>query len=846
MSAKPPADLTQIRKQLFMLGYKILPNRGKAPVITGWSDPKYLARELTDSGKGTVLEKIERWPKRFPDAHSTGVSLWEKLRAIDIDISDADMVKALLGAIRKFAPDIANRAPKRFGAVPKVALFVRAPDNDEPMKLFNKAGDLIHVGETTFNRMHSSSYRRPGEVEDAPTHAVEIFGGEPTKAGKCSRQFGVYGPHSYNDDGTVAREYGWAADRPALHEIDLADLPTLSYSVACKIVDAFKALAEAAGWTRVEPLKENGDSDLIYDIDETTRFDLNDGTQVSYEQLCEMFVPGWDDLRCSSSFIKGDAGTNRTKCQVFWSPRHDCVAVFNYETAAKHYPARMATVEDWSHTELGEGLRQLREAEQEAKPAAFSLPKAAEKTLASGVTLKDFYAYMPKHQYIFVPTGEMWPAASINARLPKIPIVKKDGTQALDSERKPRSMSPSVWLCRCRAVEQMTWAPGEPPAIIGKLASEGGWVERPGVVTFNLYRPPVMRPGNAGGAGRWIELVKRVYPTNAEHIIAFCAHRVQFPAVKINHGLVLTGPPGIGKDTILEPLKLGVGPWNFKEVSPAEITNTYNDYMRGVVLRISEARDLGEINRYAFYESTKTLMAAPPDVTRVNAKYVGQYYLVNVIAVILTTNYPHDGLYLPPNDRRHYVAGTEVTKEDFDADFWTGLWDWYRSGGLEDVVAYLAEYDLSKFDPKAPPEKTEAFWRMADGGAAPEISELADVLDTLGTKDSDGKPCPPPAVTLAMVTNAALRCGLHEWLTDRRNRRAIPHRFESCGYVPVRNSSAESGLWVIAGKRQVVYGRKDVAPAERLAAAEALKAAEDLKAAELKKSFEAGIGELRK
>ena len=54
------------------------------------------------------------------------------------------------------------------------------------------------------------------------------------------------------------------------------------------------------------------------------------------------------------------------------------------------------------------------------------------------------------------------------------------------------------------------------------------------------------------------------------------------------------------------------------------------------------------------------------------------------------------------------------------------------------------------------------------------------------------------------------------------------------------NTGLPRGLWVIAGKRQMVYGRKDVAPAE------ALKAAEDLKAAELKKKFEAGIAELRK
>ena len=157
------------------------------------------------------------------------------------------MVEALLDAIRKLAPDIADRAPMRFGAVPRVALFARAPDNEEPMKLFNPAGDLIDVRKTTFNRNDSYRYRRPGEAEDAPTHAVDIFGGEPTKAGKCSRQFGVYGPHSYNDDGTVAREYGWAADRPALHEIDLADLPTLSYATACKIIDAFEALAEGGG-----------------------------------------------------------------------------------------------------------------------------------------------------------------------------------------------------------------------------------------------------------------------------------------------------------------------------------------------------------------------------------------------------------------------------------------------------------------------------------------------------------------------------------------------------------------------------------------------------------------------
>jgi hypothetical protein len=147
------------------------------------------------------------------------------------------------------------------------------------------------------------------------------------------------------------------------------------------------------------------------------------------------------------------------------------------------------------------------------------------------------------------------------------------------------------------------------------------------------------------------------------------------------------------------------------------------------------------------------------------------------------------------------------------------------AGGLENVIAYLAEYDLSKFDPKAPPKKTDAFWQIVSAGAAPEVSELADVLDILGlqegAKDVDGKPRGPVVTTIAKVT-AAAQGGLYDWLSDRKNRRGIPHRFERCGYVPVRNPDPQDGLWVVGGKRQVVYGRLDVPMSERIKAAQQL------------------------
>ena len=84
-----------------------------------------------------------------------------------------------------------------------------------------------------------------------------------------------------------------------------------------------------------------------------------------------------------------------------------------------------------------------------------------------GVAIDDFYAYMPGHSYIFVPTREMWPASSVNSRLPAVPVLKKDGTPVVDKDGKPKHVRPSVWLDTNRPVEQMTWVPGGPLTIEG-------------------------------------------------------------------------------------------------------------------------------------------------------------------------------------------------------------------------------------------------------------------------------------------------------------------------------------------------------------------------------------------
>jgi len=226
------------------------------------------------------------------------------------------------------------------------------------------------------------------------------------------------------------------------------------------------------------------------------------------------------------------------------------------------------------------------------------------------------------------------------------PIEVKDenGVPLLDNKGKPVVLSAGSWLDRFKPVEQMTWAPGLPMIIRDRLILEGGWIERPGVACFNLYLPPAVPPGDLAKAGPWFDHIRYIYPEEADHIVDWLAHRVQRPQEKINHALVL-GTQGIGKDTLLEPVKYAIGPWNFQEASPTQVCGRFNGFLKSVILRISEARDLGEFDRFQFYEHLKPYTAAPPDMLRVDEKTYAS--ILSSIAAVSSSRQTIKPIYAP-------------------------------------------------------------------------------------------------------------------------------------------------------------------------------------------------------
>jgi hypothetical protein len=296
---------------------------------------------------------------------------------------------------------------------------------------------------------------------------------------------------------------------------------------------------------------------------------------------------------------------------------------------------------------------------------------AAIRSVDGAIGLDDFYAVPASNQFLFMPTRELWPGASVNGILPGIQMpFKRNGKFVV--------LKATAWLKQFRRVEQLTWVPGLPEIIEDRLIFDGGWQKRQGARALNLYRPPQIVLGYASQATRWINHLRRLYPEEAEHITDWLAHRLQHPEQKPNHALVLGGGQGIGKDMLLQPVKLAVGPWNFQEISPTNLLEPFNPFVKAVVLRMNEAHDLGEserANRYALYERVKIYTATPPDVLRCNEKYLRQHYVPNLLGLIITTNHKSDGVYLPGDDRRHFVAWSNRSKEEFNAEYFMKFGD---------------------------------------------------------------------------------------------------------------------------------------------------------------------------
>lgn len=414
-------------------------------------------------------------------------------------------------------------------------------------------------------------------------------------------------------------------------------------------------------------------------------------------------------------------------------------------------------------------------------------------TLVYGV-VGDYLAYLPGNSYYHRPTGQFFPTASVDNAV----AMQPDG---VDSGGMPKFSKPSKWLSRNQPIHQRTWFPGNGEIVEGYVMRNGEWQPHPGIRVLNTYKAPPPPTGDPNDVAVWINHLRFIYPAHVEVILDWMAFAAQYPHIKINWCLVLGGSQGIGKDFLLKPLERAVGRWNWNETSPEVIIKgQFNEYLQCRVLRINEAKDTGGESRIHFYDKTKTIITAPPDMHAVNPKGTPAYQIPNLNATIITTNYRTGGLYLSADDRRHYVTFSDIVRAAFTQDYWDASWRWMYSGGIENCAAFLMARDVSHFNAKGAPTQTPEFWEMVEGGQSDEAGDLRDIISSF-----NGEPF--SLAQLAVVARMTFHnVELANWLTDIRNGTKIKRALNDLNVVKHANPNDKTyGRWLIAGKPTKLY-----------------------------------------
>ena len=251
-------------------------------------------------------------------------------------------------------------------------------------------------------------------------------------------------------------------------------------------------------------------------------------------------------------------------------------------------------------------------------------------------------------------------------------------------------------------------------------AGDGVLVSRDGDVYGNRWRDarPSLDGVAAGDVSRWLDHCRVLVPEEAElnHCLDVMAFKLQNPRVKINHAVLHGGDEGSGKDTMWAPFiwsVCGPGLKNRGLVDNDGLTSQWGYALESEILILNELKEPEASQRRALANKMKPIIAAPPETLPINRKGLHPYDMVNRMMVLAFTNDPVP-ISISSGDRRWFCIWSAAGR--MPADEAQAMWTWYRAGGFETIARWLADRDVSKFNPSAPPMWTEFKENLIENG----------------------------------------------------------------------------------------------------------------------------------
>jgi hypothetical protein len=235
-------------------------------------------------------------------------------------------------------------------------------------------------------------------------------------------------------------------------------------------------------------------------------------------------------------------------------------------------------------------------------------------------------------------------------------------------------------------LSNLTYAPGA-PRLIPNIASD------PPSYVFNSWEAPSVPA--LGPVHLWLDHVSFIMEGEADRFLRWCACVVQLPAEKPNWHFLVMGPPGLGKDTMVAPMRVAVGPRNYVEAQVYRLESDFTEIYEKKLLILSETSQSRHDAR-KLWTRLKQVLARPPHEISINRKNIEPYSIPNLAAMVMFSNEANP-VYLERGDRRLHVVNRRHLKPK-PSTYYRDLYAWLNHGGMEAVASYLHSFPLSDAD----------------------------------------------------------------------------------------------------------------------------------------------------
>lgn len=624
------ATQTGIRRRLLSNGYVPLANKDKMCVLFGWSEMH------VDEAK------IDEWANQLK-WRATGVRVEGGLAVIDLDVNSADAIDAIVEALPEDLWAKLSLAPVRRGKGDKEAWFVRLAE-----------------GEEAFYRLASAGFKEPDAGDEGAVQRVEIF------AGDGGRQFGVYGAHTIGEDGEVAVQYRWSAER-GLADVALADLPAVTRADLALVADTATRVLDEMGWRRDLRSKAGFSSNVpIYDLDGQTfaTRDHGDVDLAGLEDLCAQH----GDVRLSASWLEGDAAVNMTRCIASIHPRDGRVSVLETASFESHRPKALEP------RPITQGALERLQAlaaggtifDRGVTPTAIA-PTAAEVGVGMAGDMDSVvdallgeYVYIPsEHRCVASLSGG--PASAMTLANFKT-LMQPHAVTVQGPRGGERVVHPvALWVADPRRIDVAGFR--FRPDVQDRLIHDAGQVYA------NAYQPlpwPEVSVSEVLSAGAAFEaLLTHLVPDGEARawFRMWLAAKVQTPQAANCGVLLIAKQQGTGRGTLFDMMQAVIGKPYYKSISSTELLGqgaqgVYTAWQASALLvTVDEVMAGGDTGtsmgwkRREAYERIKQLVDPRQRTAQIRQKGLQNYEQEVFFSLLMATNH-FDALPLDQNDRR--------------------------------------------------------------------------------------------------------------------------------------------------------------------------------------------------